>query len=218
MDPMTIYMVAAAGLNVGNTIFGGKSYRNSLRSQRLMNELKGAKDYNNTWRAWTEEQGLNYAVVSSSGASAEYSGSFRAITEEMDRKMTSDLDDITLMTQSMTDEFNSRLAESRRSDMFDIATTIVGTKISLDKLALNKQHQNIVKAQLERETKVKTGFPVNRKGHFTSRRDLFNYNHNVKPVNLTSYTDAYSSYNKKWNWDFRDTRSWNKMKKYRGSY
>ena len=194
IDPMTALVIASAGLNIGDTIFTGKSYRNSLRSQRLMNELKGAKDYNNTWRAWNEEAALNYAVVSASGASADFSGSYRAIAEEVDRKMTSDLDDITLMTQSMTDELNSRIADSRRADMFSIAQTVVGTKISLDKLALNKQHQQIVKSQLERETKIKTGFPVNRKGYFTSRRDLFNYNPNIRPKNLSVYKNAYDRF------------------------
>ena len=70
IDPMTAYVVASAALNIGDTIFSGKNYRNNLRRQRLMNELKGAKDYNNTWRAWNEEASLNYAVVSASGASA----------------------------------------------------------------------------------------------------------------------------------------------------
>ena len=202
IDPMTAYVVASAALNIGDTIFSGKNYRNNLRRQRLMNELKGAKDYNNTWRAWNEEASLNYAVVSASGASAEYSGSYRAIAEEVDRKMTSDLDDIALMTQSMTDELNSRIADSRRADMFSIAQTVVGTKISLAQLALNKQHQQIVKSQLERETKIKTGFPVNRKGYFTSRRDLFNYNPNIRPKNLSVYKDAYYKYK-----DWSDTYS-----------
>jgi hypothetical protein len=164
-----------------------------------------------------KEEKTNYAVFSSSNASPEWSGSFRAIQEEVGAKKKEDLDYIEIMTQSMTDEFNSRIAESRRSDMFDMAITAVGAKIQLESLALNEQHRKVTRAALERERKRVVGFPMNRKGHFTSRRDLFT-NMNVKPVNLKSYTDAYSSYNKKWNWDFRDTRSWNKMKKYRGSY
>ena len=65
-----------------------------------------------------------------------------------------------------------------------------------------KQHQQIVKSQLERETKIKTGFPVNRKGYFTSRRDLFNYNPNIRPKNLSVYKAAYYKYK-----DWSDTYS-----------
>lgn len=193
-DPFTIYTVVAAGLNIGSTFFGGKAYRASLRSQRLMNELKGARDYNNTWRDWIETEKLNYAVYSSSGAMPEYSGTFRAIQQEVGRKKESDLDDIKLMTMSMTDEFNSRIASSRQSDMWNILSTAAQTKISLHQIALNKQHKEIVKAGIERETKFKTGFTMNRKGHFTSRRDLFNYNPDIRPKSLSVYKNAYDRY------------------------
>ena len=177
IDPMTALVIASAGLNIGNTIFTGKDYRNQLRSQRLQYQLKGAKDYNNTFRAWNDEQALNYAVFSASGASAEWSGSYKAIDEEVERKKTSDLDEITLMTQAMSDELNSRIAASRTSDKFSIATTLVTTGIGLKELSLNKQHKKILEKQLERETKKIKGFTYNKRtGNFTSRRDLFAHN------------------------------------------
>ena len=135
MDPLTAYTVIQASLKVGDIFFSGKAHRKSLSAQRNFNELKGAKDFNDTWAAWVEEEKTNYAVFSSSNASPEWSGSFRAIQEEVGAKKKEDLDYIEIMTQSMTDEFNSRIAESRRSDMFNIAITAVGAKIQLDKAA-----------------------------------------------------------------------------------
>ena len=177
IDPMTALTIAYAGLNIGNTFFSGKAYRKQLASQRLQYQLKGAKDYNNTFRAWNDEQALNYAVYSASGASAEYSGSYRAIAEEVERKKTSDLDEITMMTQAMTDELNSRIDASRVSDNFSIAATLVGAGISVKQLSLNKQHKKILEKQLERETKKIKGFTYNKRtGNFTSRRDLFAHN------------------------------------------
>ena len=94
-----------------------------------------------------------------------------------ERKKTSDLDEITLMTQAMSDELNSRIAASRTSDKFSIATTLVTTGIGLKELSLNKQHKKILEKQLERETKKIKGFTYNKRtGNFTSRRDLFAHN------------------------------------------
>ena len=194
MDPLTAYTVIQASLKVGDIFFSGKAHRKSLSAQRNFNELKGAKDFNDTWAAWVEEEKTNYAVFSSSNASPEWSGSFRAIQEEVGAKKKEDLDYIEIMTQSMTDEFNSRIAESRRSDMFNIAITAVGAKIQLESLALNEQHRKVTRAALEREKKRAVGFPINKKGHFTSRRDLFtdmNVGGKLTKLNIPKYKKEY---------------------------
>jgi len=179
IDPIT-------AITIGSTIFesfgnyqAGKKYRKQLSTQKNFSELKGLNDWNNTKTAIINDLKENFAVQSSSGALAEYSGSFAAIQKSVQRIGEKDLRYIDLMTQSMVDEMNYRIDQSRITDNLNFVKSVATLGLNLNKLKLNNQHKKIIEKTMERERKIAKRFNVSyKKGtqRFTSRRDLFGIN------------------------------------------
>ena len=198
IDPITAITIGSTVLDVVGGYDSGKRYRARLATQRSFSQLKGLSDWNNTKAAIINDLKENFAVQSSSGVVAEYSGSFKAVQQEIQRLGKKDLNLVDLMTQSMTDEFNYRIDESRRADNLSFLKSVATMSLDLRRLKLNNQHKKIIEKSMEREKKVMKNYPVSyRDGtqRFTSRRDLFGlYNKNVKTVNPNKYITAWKKY------------------------
>lgn len=198
IDPITAITIGSTVLDVVGGYDSGKRYRARLATQRNFSQLKGLSDWNNTKAAIINDLKENFAVQSSSGVVAEYSGSFKAVQQEIQRLGKKDLNLVDLMTQSMTDEFNYRIDESRRADNLSFLKSVATMSLDLRRLKLNNQHKKIIEKSMEREKKVMKNYPVSyRDGtqRFTSRRDLFGlYNKNVKTVNPNKYITAWKKY------------------------
>lgn len=179
IDPITAITIGSTVLDVVGGYDSGKRYRAQLRTQRNFSQLKGLSDWNITKANYINDLKENFAVQSSSGVVAEYSGSFKAIQEEVQKLGNKDLNMVELMTQSMTDEFNYRIDESRRTDNLNFIKSVATLGLNLNKLKLNNQHKKIIEKSMERERKVAQRYNVSyKKGtqRFTSRRDLFGIN------------------------------------------
>lgn len=201
MDPLTTAYFIYKGLGIADTFFAGKAYRNRLKTQRSLNQLKGLKEWNNTWNMIIDDLKENHAVFSSSGAIADpSSGSFEAIQKEVSKRGKDDLDTIELMTKSMTAEMNYRIDQSRKSDNFSILKDFAEMAyVSYDR-SLNTQHKEIQKRAMDIE-KQKILYPYKYKTvggkvklQFTSSRDLFenmNVGGNWTKLKLPKYKMEY---------------------------
>lgn len=185
MDPITTAYFIYKGLGIADTLISGNAYRNRLKKQRSLNELKGLKDWNDTWDLVVDDLKENYAVFSSSGAIADpSSGSFEAIQKEVAKRGEKDLNWIELMTKSMTAEMNYRIDQSRKADNFSILRDFAEMAYFKFDRNLNVQHKEIQMRAMDIEKK-KILYPYKYrtvggkvKLQFTSSRDLF-HNLNV---------------------------------------
>lgn len=213
IDPITAITIGSTVLDVVGGYDSGKKYRARLATQRSFSQLKGLSDWNNTKEAIINDLKENFAVQSSSGVVAEYSGSFKAVQQEIQRLGKKDLNLVDLMTQSMTDEFNYRIDESRRADNLNFLKSVATVGLDLNRLKLNNQHKEIIEKSMEREKKVINKYPVSyRKGtqRFTTRRDLFGINPKSWEMktfgSMSKPSKSISKYKKTYNDWFMKTR------------